>query len=244
MLCGLRSGAFPQYAETAGLLIRSLANELSLQNSNAELAQGLNRFLVNTVKTLVSAIEAKDTYTSGHSERVNIISMLLGNELDLDLVDLESLYWSALLHDVGKIGLPESILNKPSPLEKDEFAIVQAHPEHGWRMLHSVPELTRAAEGIRYHHERWDGAGYPRGLAGEAIPILARIICFADAFDAIVSNRSYRKGQSPTRAVELIEECVGKQFDPQVVAALRGLLPLLEKHRWVLMSGKKTSFRY
>jgi HD-GYP domain-containing protein (c-di-GMP phosphodiesterase class II) len=154
------------------------------------------------------------------------------------------LYWAALLHDVGKIGMPEAILNKPSPLEEDEFQIVREHPERGWRMLHSVPELALAATGIRHHHERWDGTGYPRQLAGEEIPILARILCVADAFDAIISNRSYRKGQSPTRAVELIEECAGEQFDPQIVAALRRLLPLLERHRWVLMSGQKTSFRY
>ena len=171
------------------LLLQSLANEMSLKLSNTELVEGLKRFLSNTVKTLVSAIDAKDSYTSGHSERVNIVSMLIGNEMDLDLVDLESLYWSALLHDVGKIGMPVAILNKPSQLVEAELRVVKEHPSRGWRMLHAIPELRRAADGIHYHHERWDGDGYPQGLAGQDIPVLARIISVADAFDAIPNLR-------------------------------------------------------
>jgi HD-GYP domain-containing protein (c-di-GMP phosphodiesterase class II) len=170
--------------------------------------------------------------------------MLLGNEMNLDLEQLEALYWGSLLHDVGKIGMPESILNKPTALDATELEIVKQHPQRGWEMLHAIDRLRRAAEGVRFHHERWDGKGYPKGLSGEATPAIARIIAVADTFDAIISNRTYRTGQSATRALEIIQPCSGTQFDPEVVAALERLLPLLEKHQWVLMSGKKVSVNY
>ena len=193
------------------------------------------------MKTLGAAIDAKDSYTCGHSERVNIVSMLLGNEMNLDLDELEALYWGSMLHDVGKIGMPESILNKPNALDAAEIEIVKQHPSRGWEMLHPIDRLQRAALGVRFHHERWDGAGYPLGLAGETIPPIARIIAVADTFDAIISNRSYRKGQSAGRALEVIEAASGTQFDPAVVESLRQLLPLLDKHQWILMSGQKVS---
>lgn len=239
VLCGLRQSGGPQMSDTEVRLVRSLGAQLGLAISNAELSENLKGFLTNTVKTLVSAIDAKDTYTSGHSERVNIVSMLLGNEMGLELEHLEALYWGSLLHDVGKIGMPEAILNKPCALDENEVDVVREHPERGWEMLHAVEQLRRAADGVRYHHEHWDGTGYPERRAGEAIPIIARIIAVADTFDAVISNRSYRRGRSAAEAVELIEESSGAQFDPAVVDALRRLLPMLEKHRWVLLSGQK-----
>jgi putative nucleotidyltransferase with HDIG domain len=220
-------------------LLRSLTAQLGLAAANADLYEDLKQFLTGTVKALVSAIDAKDTYTAGHSERVNTISMLLGSEMNLDLRELEALYWGSLLHDVGKIGMPEAILNKPTALDDTEVEIMQQHPQRGWEMLRAIERLRGAADGVRDHHERWDGQGYPRQLAGERIPIIARIIAVADTFDALISNRAYRKGRGAARALEVIEAEAGTQFDPAVVRALAPLIPLLDKHQWVLMSGQK-----
>jgi len=239
VVCGLRPAHQPDFGTPEVRLLQSLAAQLGLALTNADLYEDLKSFLTNTVKTLICAIDAKDSYTAGHSERVNIVSMLLGNEMNLDLEALEALYWGSLLHDVGKIGMPESILNKPGRLDDTEIEIVKQHPSRGWEMLHAIEKLRAAAEGVRLHHERWDGQGYPLRLAGVDIPIIARIIAVADAFDAIISNRSYRKGQSAARALEIIDEASGSQFDPGVVEALRRLLPLLDKHQWILMSGQK-----
>lgn len=243
VVCGLR-GAGSEFGTPEVRLLRSLAAQLGLALLNAELYDDLKKFLTNTVKTLVSAIDAKDSYTCGHSERVNIVSMLLGNEMNLELAELEALYWGSLLHDVGKIGMPESILNKPTALDAAEIEIVKQHPSRGWEMLHAIERLQRAALGVRLHHERWDGKGYPLGLAAEEIPVIARIIAVADTFDAIISNRSYRKGRSAAKALEIIAAESGTQFDPGVVEALRRLLPLLDKHQWILMSGTKVSTNY
>lgn len=243
VVCGLRPSGH-EFGTPEVRLLRSLAAQLGLALLNAELYDDLKKFLTNTVKTLVAAIDAKDSYTCGHSERVNIVSMLLGNEMNLELAELEALYWGSLLHDVGKIGMPEAILNKATALEAAEIEVVKQHPSRGWEMLHAIERLQHAAEGVRLHHERWDGKGYPLGLAAEDIPLLARIIAVADTFDAIVSNRSYRKGRPAAQALEIIEAEAGTQFDPGVVAALRRLLPLLDKHQWILMSGTKVSANY
>ncbi len=239
VVCGLRPASETDFGTPEIRLLRSLAAQLGLAASNADLYEDLKRFLTSTVKALVSAIDAKDSYTAGHSERVNIVSMLIGSEMNLDLGVLDDLYWGSLLHDVGKIGMPEAILNKPAGLDETEADIMKQHPERGWQMLHSIERLAGAALGVRDHHERWDGAGYPRALAGEAIPVIARIIAVADTFDALVSNRSYRKGRAAAKAIAVIAGEAGTQFDPEVVAALGRLLPLLDKHQWVLMSGQK-----
>jgi hypothetical protein len=244
LVCGLKPTIDGSFDAARLKLLRSLGGQLALAVANGKLAEDLKSFLTNTVKSLISAIDAKDSYTSGHSERVNIVSMLIGNEMDLDLADLEALYWGALLHDVGKIGMPETILKKPCALNENEYEIVKEHPERGFKMLHCIDQLRRATDGVRYHHERWDGGGYPKGIGQQDIPVIARIVAVADAFDAIISNRTYRLGRSPQQAVEIIAECAGTQFDPEVVATLRKLLPLLEKHQWVLLSGQKVSVAY
>ena len=239
VVCGLRPAASEDFTTTEIRVLRSLAAQLGLAVTNSELCEDLKQFLASTVKALVAVIDAKDSYTAGHSERVNIVSMLIGSEMNLDLSELEDLYWGSLLHDVGKIGMPEAILNKPSALDDTEIEIMKQHPERGWQMLHAIDRLRGAAAGVRDHHERWDGGGYPRRLAAGAIPVIARIIAVADSFDALISNRSYRKGRSAAKALDVIAGQSGTQFDPAVVAALERLLPLLEKHQWVLMSGHK-----
>jgi hypothetical protein len=239
ILCGLRQGTQDDFGTGEVRLLRSLAAQLGMAITNTELYADLKGFLTNTVKTLVSAIDAKDPYTAGHSERVNIVSMLLGNEMGLDLNDLEALYWGSLLHDVGKIGMPESILNKPGALAPEEVQVVMEHPERGWELLHAIEQLGAATDGVRAHHEWWNGEGYPQGLVGESIPLIARIISVADAFDALISNRSYRRARTAAQALGIIDESTGTQFDPTVVAALHRLQPLLDKHQWVLMSGQR-----
>lgn len=239
LICGLRRASAADFGTSEIRLLRSLSRQLELAIANADLYEDLQQFLMSTVKALVAAIDAKDTYTAGHSERVNIVSMLIGSEMNLDLRELEALYWGSLLHDVGKIGMPEAILNKPTALDDVEVEIMKQHPQRGWEMLRMIERLRGASDGVRDHHERWDGTGYPRALAGEDIPVIARIIAVADTFDALISNRSYRKGRGAPKAVEVIEGESATQFDPAVVAALRRLLPLLDKHQWLLMSGQR-----
>jgi putative nucleotidyltransferase with HDIG domain len=148
-------------------LVESLAEQIRLATANAELYEDLRLFLMATVKSLVGAIEAKDSYTSGHSERVNLVSMLIGRELGLSPEDRETLRWASILHDVGKIGMPEGILRKPGRLTPEEFQIIKEHPDRGYQLLRPIGQLAQAAGIVRTHHETVDGKGYPLGLKGD-----------------------------------------------------------------------------
>jgi HD-GYP domain-containing protein (c-di-GMP phosphodiesterase class II) len=212
-------------------LLRSLVHQVEVTVANADLYDNLKNFLIATVKSLVHAIEAKDSVTSGHSERVNILSMLLGKTLGLDEQTLEVLRWSSLLHDVGKIGMPECILLKPGELTPEEYEIVKEHPERGYRILSPVQQLQVAAEGVRSHHEMVNGEGYPFGLIGEEIPFLARIIAVADTYDALTQTRPYRKGRPVSAAMEEIRRVRGSQLDPEVLDAMEKLVPFLEENQ-------------
>jgi HD-GYP domain-containing protein (c-di-GMP phosphodiesterase class II) len=212
-------------------LLRSLVHQVEVTVSNADLYDNLKNFLIATVKSLVHAIEAKDSITSGHSERVNILSMLLGKTLGLDEQTLEVLRWSSLLHDVGKIGMPECILLKPGELTPEEYEVVKEHPERGYRILSPVQQLQVAADGVRSHHEMVNGEGYPFGLIGEEIPFLARIIAVADTYDALTQTRPYRKGRPVSAAMEEIRRVRGSQLDPEVLDALEKLVPFLEENQ-------------
>ena len=176
-----------------------------------------------TLKALVQALETRDKETSGHSERVVTFSLRLGHELGLDKDALRDLELGALMHDIGKIGVPDAILHKPGPLDEAEWAKMRLHPTHGQNILRSIPFLAGAARIVAQHHEKWDGSGYPQGLKGEAIDIGARIFSVIDAFDAIVSNRVYRNGQPYENALAEIEKYSGTQFDPEVVEAFRAV---------------------
>jgi putative nucleotidyltransferase with HDIG domain len=176
-----------------------------------------------TLKALVQALETRDQETSGHSERVVTFSLRLGHELGLDKDAMRDLELGALMHDIGKIGVPDAILHKPAPLDEEEWAKMRLHPMHGQNILRSIPFLDGAARIVAQHHEKWDGSGYPNGLKGEAIDIGARIFSVIDAFDAIVSNRVYRNSQSYEAALAEIEKHSGSQFDPVVVEAFRSV---------------------
>ncbi len=173
--------------------------------------------LLKAIKALISALEAKDSYTSGHSMRVAHYAKLLGNELSLTKDEIYCLNLSAILHDIGKIGLPDHILKKSSSLLESEYHTAKEHPLIGSKIVGNIDELHEVAAIIRHHHERFDGNGYPDGLKGEAIPVLSRVLAIVDAYEAIVSRRYYGTEETPQRAFYELEKNAGSQFDPELV---------------------------
>ncbi len=178
------------------------------------------------VTSLVRAVDAKSAWTKGHSDRVAVLSRALGRRLLMDGPELDRLEFSAVLHDVGKIGVPEAILDKPGRLTDEEMAIVRRHPGVGAGIVEDIPSASLVRSSILYHHERWDGSGYPEGLAGEAIPLGARIIALADVYDAITDERPYRRGMARDEARAFMASSAGTLFDPRLV---RIFLELLEE---------------
>ncbi|MDI6703685.1 MAG: HD-GYP domain-containing protein [bacterium] len=178
-------------------------------------AQDLDELFISIIKSLVIAIEAKDPYTSGHSERVTKYSLELAKRLgDFPIESLKMLEYAAILHDIGKIGTSELILHKQGKLTDDEFSLIKNHPLIGAQIIEPIRPLRDAAIIVRHHHERWDGRGYPIGLKGEEIPRESRIVAISDAFDAMTSNRPYRKKMSEEEAIREIMKNKGIQFDP------------------------------
>jgi diguanylate cyclase (GGDEF)-like protein/putative nucleotidyltransferase with HDIG domain len=235
--------AFPQHAQTREELIRiaDLAAYaakhagkdrvgrpedalLALERDAAAMTSQLEHANMATVEALAAAVDAKDPYTRGHSQRVSAYATTLAGALGLQLADVMRVQLAGLLHDVGKIGIPDVILTKSGRLTADEFAVIQQHPEIGERMLAAVPFLREILPAVRHHHERWDGRGYPDGLSGSAIPAEAAILAVADSLDAMTSSRTYRPALPFAEARRRIAEGVGAQFDPQVVAAFERAL--------------------
>jgi len=173
----------------------------------------------STLKALTAALETRDAETHGHSERVVTFSLRLGRELELDKAQMTALEFGSLLHDIGKIGVPDAILRKPAKLDEAEWVKMREHPLHGQAILREIEFLEEASRVVAQHHERWDGTGYPLQLRGEEIDLNARIFAVADAFDAMISDRVYRRGRSYEAAAEELDAWAGRQFDPQVVAA-------------------------
>ena len=193
-----------------------------VEQRTAELDKALNSLeeaYRSTLKALTAALETRDLETHGHSERVVSYSMRLGAAYGLDGDRRKSLEFGSLLHDIGKIGVPDLILRKPAKLTPDEWVLMRQHPMHGKQILRGIDFLEGAARVVAQHHEKWDGSGYPQGLSGEDIDVCARIFSVADAFDAITSDRVYRKGKSYQAAAEELDAWAGKQFDPKVVEA-------------------------
>ncbi|MBI3762801.1 MAG: HD-GYP domain-containing protein [Chloroflexi bacterium] len=180
-----------------------------------------------TLLALSRALDLRDTETEEHSQRVTRYSLAIGRELGLDGADLAALELGATLHDVGKIGVPDAILRKPGPLSDEEWAIMRRHPQLGYTILRGVDFLAPCLPVVLHHHEKWNGAGYPAGLAGEAIPLAARIFAIADAYDAITSPRPYKAALPAEVAVERICKDAGTHFDPAVVEAFLRVPPAL-----------------
>lgn len=236
----LRAGRTP-FGSPDLRLMRALAEQTSMALRSADLQENVGNFLMSTVKALVSAIEAKDPYTSGHSARVNLLSMLLGRDLGLSVSELEDLRWASILHDVGKIGMPESILNKRGPLSPEEFEIVKHHPWRGYEVLGHIGQLKEASQVVLFHHERIDGCGYPMGITKEAIPMAARIIAVADTFDALTSNRPYRLAWTEDEAFAEIRRVSGTQLDADVVEALSRMIPFLKENRIMFETAEQVA---
>jgi HD-GYP domain-containing protein (c-di-GMP phosphodiesterase class II) len=184
---------------------------------------------LQTVAALAQAIELRDCYTGGHTQRVTAYSLLLAKELGLTAADCQTLQVAVPLHDIGKIGIPDQVLAKPGGLTEAEVEVMRTHVAKGLAIVEAVPDLGPAIPIIRSHHERWDGRGYPEGLSGEQIPLLARIVAVADAFDAMTSDRPYRCGMPLEDALEALKAAAGTQFDPDVVAAFTRLRGDIER---------------
>jgi len=184
-----------------------------------EALASLEKAYRSTLKALTAALETRDAETHGHSERVVTFSLRLGREYGLGASEMKALEFGSLLHDIGKIGVPDAILRKPAKLTDEEWVRMREHPRHGQQILRGIKFLEGAARVVAQHHEKWDGSGYPLGLRAEEIDVCARIFAVADAFDAITSDRVYREGRSYEAAARELDEWSNRQFDPKVVEA-------------------------
>lgn len=211
-------GLAREYARSGSLA--GVVSGLLLRDTIGQLEHGYTEAIV----ALVAAVEAKDPYTRGHTQRVAALSVQIGEELHLSPERLRTLGQSAILHDIGKIGVPDAVLNKPGPLSAEERALIQEHPVRGYEIIKGIRSLRRELGGVRSHHERLDGTGYPDGLRGEAIPLEARIIAVADVYDALTSQRAYRAALPTAQALAIIATEAGDKLDPRCVAALPGAL--------------------
>jgi len=200
------------------IIIKNGINAYELTLSKQALLLDLRELFFTTIKSISSALDAKDAYTHGHSYRVTLYSLILSRELIKDVKMLEDIEIAGLLHDIGKIAVPENILCKPGKLTDEEYSTIKMHPSNGKRILNGIKKLKFISFWLSSHHERWDGRGYPQGVKGLEIPLPARILGVADTYDAMTSNRSYRKGLSHEIAAQEIKNCSGSQFDPEVVA--------------------------
>lgn len=198
-------------------LCLAFASQAAIVIENSFLYTNQKKLFISLIKTLASVLDARDSTTRGHSERVSKYSLLLARKLGFDMAELETVEQAALLHDIGKIGLRDSVLLCPGPLNEEKKEQIRAHPSIGAQIIEQMepkPMAGKILEGVLYHQERYDGTGYPTGIKGDEIPLIARIIAIADAFDAITSDRPYRDGKGFEEAVEEIKQCAGTQFDP------------------------------
>jgi HD-GYP domain-containing protein (c-di-GMP phosphodiesterase class II) len=219
VVCGIvlvHRGGGRRYRASDMSVVESLTTFCGDLIQNRRLLRELHELSLAVVRALVNAVDQKDPYTSGHSIRVGYYSTLLGTALQLRPQELQMLQWSALLHDVGKIGIRDEVLKKTGKLTDEEFDHIKEHPVRSHKVVQGVPQLSAALDGVLYHHEHYDGGGYPHGLKGEQIPLQARIIQIADVFDALTSTRSYRSEHDWRTALEILANESGKTVDPKL----------------------------
>jgi HD-GYP domain-containing protein (c-di-GMP phosphodiesterase class II) len=208
-----------EFGTVEASLMSSVATILGIHSGNIALYHEQAEFFASVVRALTSAIDAKDPYTCGHSDRVARIGVRLAKELGCDAKMLHTIYMAGLLHDIGKIGIDDAVLRKPGKLTEAEFDHIKQHPELGYRILADMPQLAHVLPAVLHHHEQWDGKGYPFKLAGEQIPLIARILAVADAYDAMNSDRPYRRGMPVERVEELFQLGAAQQWDAEVIKA-------------------------
>jgi HD-GYP domain-containing protein (c-di-GMP phosphodiesterase class II) len=210
-----------EFSEAELELLAAVGNQAGIALHRARLMEEVEKLFFDVMKAIASLIDAKDGYTHKHSERVAAFGVRLARHLGFDSDSRAVVELSGLLHDVGKIGVPDAILNKPGKLTDEEFTQMRLHPVHGARILANIQsaKVVSILPGVKYHHERWDGKGYPDGLKGEEIPLLGRVLGVADFLDALTSDRSYRKGLALEEALKMVKDLEGKAFDPVVVKA-------------------------
>ncbi len=200
-------------------LFLSLSDQVAIAWDNARLYQELEEVFFQTAESLADAIEKRDPYTGGHTQRVTQYSLTIARHLPLKPDEMKWLKISAVLHDIGKIGIDDQILRKPDRLNPEEYQVIKRHADMGAEIIHHVKQLKNIIPGIKYHHEQLDGTGYPEGLKGEKIPIIAKIVAVADTYDAMTTDRSYRRGLSEELAIRELRRGSGTQFDHEVVEA-------------------------
>jgi HD-GYP domain-containing protein (c-di-GMP phosphodiesterase class II) len=228
---GLANGDFAEpcssleFGTDEATLLSVAAAMLSTHAGNIELFREKERLLTDVVSALVYAIEAKDNYTCGHSQRVASFGKSLARHCGLDEENCDRVYLAGLLHDVGKIGVNDAALKKPGALTPEEYAEIKKHPDGAWAILQTLKPLEYILPGVLFHHERFDGKGYPDGLAGNEIPLAGRILAVTDSYDAMTSDRPYRKGMPPEKAAAILSQGAGSQWDPTVVEAFLHILP-------------------
>ena len=193
---------------------------------------------MESIEAIARTIDVKDAYTNGHSRRVGYYSREIAKAMGLSEKEVENIFYTALLHDIGKIGIPIKIINKPSRLDDEEFTIMKTHTTKGGKILKDISTIPGIVEGAMYHHEKYNGTGYPTGLKGEDIPLNARIICCADCFDAMATRRSYKDPCSKEYIINEFERCKGTQFDPEIADVIIKLIKE-DKFKTILEEDKQ-----
>jgi putative nucleotidyltransferase with HDIG domain len=216
---GQSADSIAEFGTVEGQLLQSVGTILGVHSSNKRLFLRQGALFASAVQALTSAIDAKDRYTSGHSDRVARVSVRIAQQLGLDATDVEAIYLGGLLHDIGKIGIDDHVLNKPGGLTAEEYEHIKQHPQLGYDILQGVAPLQEILPIVLHHHEAWDGSGYPGGLEGEQTPLIARIVAVADSFDAMSSDRPYRKGMDDKKLDQILRNGAGGQWDARVVEA-------------------------
>lgn len=220
LVAGNKRGSDPMVSSYDSQLLEAAAGYVGAFADNVALYEDQEALFLGTVRALTAAIDAKDRYTLGHSERVAHLAVMLARSIGMSRQDEERLHLTGLVHDVGKIGVPERVLLKPGKLTEEEFALIRLHPEIGHRILKDIPQLAAVLPGVLHHHERFDGKGYPHGLREAQIPMDARVIAVADTFDAMSSDRSYRPRLPRDQVIAEIIRHAGTQFDPDLAGVI------------------------
>ncbi|WP_153556076.1 HD-GYP domain-containing protein [Roseimaritima sediminicola] len=210
-------------------IVNAAAVMLGTHARNSQLFCEREDLLLGVVRALINAVDAKDAYTCGHSDRVALFAQRIARKMNLSAVECERIYMAGLLHDIGKIGIPDQVLCKAGRLSDAEYETIKQHPEIGYSILRHVKQLEYVLPGVLHHHESYDGKGYPHGLAGQQIPVYGRVLAVADSFDAMTSTRSYRKAMPHAKAIAILTEGAGTQWDPAAVQGLLEALPEIEQ---------------